>query len=55
MMKVQGNAITKSSSSERKTAGSQYLCGFPFAVLAKCLQLSLQNKFLLTADYNLFY
>ena len=21
-----------------KTAGSQYLCGFPFSVLAKCLQ-----------------
>lgn len=27
-----------SSLSEVKTAGSQYLCGFPFAVLAKCLQ-----------------
>lgn len=25
------------SSSERKTAGSQYLCGFSFAVLAKSL------------------
>ena len=26
------------SLSDVKTAGSQYLCGFPFFVLAKCLQ-----------------
>ncbi len=30
--------IERSSSSDVKTAGSQYLCGFPFSVLAKCLQ-----------------
>lgn len=26
------------SLNDLKTAGSQYLCGFPFSVLAKCLQ-----------------
>lgn len=36
--KVSKNHIDETSSSERKTAGSQYLCGFPLAVLAKCLQ-----------------
>ena len=30
--------LDSASLSEVKTAGSQYLCGFPFAVLAKCLQ-----------------
>lgn len=37
-----------SSLSDVKTAGSQYLCGFPFSVLAKCLQfldiIKQQNK-----------
>ena len=28
----------KKSLSDVKIAGSQYLCGFPFSVLAKCLQ-----------------
>jgi len=28
----------ETSLSKVKTAGSQYLCGFPFFVLAKCLQ-----------------
>jgi len=31
-------SFSAGSLSDVKTAGSQYLCGFPFSVLAKCLQ-----------------
>lgn len=37
-MNAHRNAIAKSSLNDVKTAGSQYLCGFPFSVFAKCLQ-----------------
>lgn len=33
--KVSRSSIDETSSSERKTAGRPYLCGFPFAVLAE--------------------
>lgn len=34
------------SLSDVKTAGSQYLCSFPFSVLAKCLQFFMAVRIL---------
>lgn len=36
----------ETSLSKVKTAGSQYLCGFPFSVLAKCLQFFMAVRIL---------
>ena len=37
-MIARGNHRQRLSLNDVKIAGSQYLCGFPFSVLAKCLQ-----------------
>lgn len=44
--KTGGLHLLDLSLSERKTAGSQYLCGFPFVVLAKCLQFLVATSWL---------
>ena len=44
------------SSNKVKTAGSQYLCGFPFSVLAKCLQFLVAARILNNEiNYCIYY